>query len=180
MKTELLSLLSPKAIDLLNPGSGFSKLTPQDIAAALSGLKGGPYYLAMCVYVADTRSFTSLYTEVAGIRGIPKKPAELRGFRPIESILLLCLDELWGDNKCRACEGTGVTHEQQQCAACRGRKFKLYTDLSKSRQANIPWHLWPKYRGFYDRLYTTLTDWDAQIRTHLARRMVNEEAARMS
>lgn len=193
MKTELLSLLSPKAIDLLNAGGGWAKLTPQDIAAALSGLKGGPYYLGLCVYVADASAFYALYSEVAGIRGIPKKPADLKGSQPIESILLLCLDELWGNNKCKGCGGTGLAmneHEQLvSCDACRRvdqegkiyqRKLKLYTDLSRSRQARIPYEHWPKYKGFYNRLYTQLTDWDCQIRTHLAKRMTNEEVAVMS
>lgn len=188
MKTELLSLLSPKAIDLLNPGGGWAKLTPQDIAAALSGLKGGPYYLGLCVYVADSTAFYALYSEVAGIKGIPKKPADLKGFQPIESILLLCLDELWGNNKCKGCGGTGLTmNEFEQlvsCEACRckdqegkiyQRKLKAYTDLSRSRQARIPYHHWPKYRGFYERLFMQLTDWDARIRSHLATRLSNEQ-----
>lgn len=171
MKTELLSLLSPKAIDLINPGGGFARMTPQDIAAAMSGLKDAPYYLGMCVYVADAGCFRRLYVEVCGMRGIPKKPADMRGTQPVENILLLCLDELWGNNKCRSCEGAGVTHEQQTCPVCQGRRYKQHTDLSRSRQANIPWNHWNRYKGFYQRLFTQLTDWDAQVRTHLAKRL---------
>lgn len=188
MKTEMLSLLSPKAIDLINPGGGFARMTPQDIAAALSGLKKAPYYLGMCVYVADGSCFMPLYVEVCGMKGIPRKPADMRGLRPVESILLLCLDELWGNNKCKGCGGTGQAMNSFEqlvpCEVCRRvdqegkiyqRKLKVYSDLSRSRQARIPWHHWPRYRGFYERLYTQLTDWDIQIRTHLAKRMANEQ-----
>jgi hypothetical protein len=171
MKTELLRMLSPDAIDIGKVGGGFAALTPQDIAAALAGLKHGPYYLGMSVYVADPYAYTRLYVEVCGMEGIPKKPADLKGVQPVENILLLCLDELWGNNKCDDCGGTGLTPEQQQCAICRGRKFKLYTELSRSRQAGIPYEYWPKYKGFYQRLYTQLTDWDTQIKTHLTKRL---------
>lgn len=214
MKTEILRMLSPNAIDLLNTGGGFARLTPQDVAGALSGLPDGPYYLGMCVYVADSFSFPHLYREVASMRGVPAKPEALnqvkcsdcngtgmenhqdedeegfepircpecdghgyRDLQPVESVLMLCLDELWGNNKCKDCDGAGVTHNQYDCPTCRGRKFKVYTDMSRARQAKIPHEYWARYRGFYKRLHMALTDWDAQIRTHIARQLFEVDEA---
>lgn len=91
--------------------------------------------------------------------------------RPIFEILDICVDELFGDNKCGACGGTGLTHEQQRCPSCHERKFKEHTDLSRAKITGIPIEFWPHYKAFYQRLFTQLTDWDAQIRTHLTKRL---------
>lgn len=173
MKTELLNKLSPDAIDLSRVGGGWASLTPQDVAAALAGLPPPIFNLAMAVYVADAIAYQRLYYAVCELDGIPRKPQELKGksIRPVEGILLLCLDELWGNNKCQTCFGAGVNENQQPCAVCRERKLKVYTDLSRSKQAGIPVEYWPVYKGFYQRLYTTMSDWDCQIRTHLAKRL---------
>lgn len=173
--TEALNLLNPRALDMRNPGGGRPELTAQDIAAALSGLKKAPYYLGMLVYAFDEGAFNYLYVQVAGMKQIPKKPQGLTGYQPVKQILLLCLDELWGDNKCGTCKGAGVNNEQQECQICRGRKYKVFTELSRSRQASIPWQYWPKYQGFYQRLYIQLTDWDCQIRSHLRTRLEDEQ-----
>lgn len=249
MKTELLRMLSPDALDMGKVGGGWASLTPQDIAAALAGLDPGPYYLAMSVYVADAIAYSKLYVHVAGMSGIPKKPEGLKavskvctecggetcriytdagctiplsrasqakvvkylkdgaasigvGFdmrpgdvieffhsifiagkclhcngegtiplRPVDAILDLCMDELFGDNMCGSCYGAKVTHEQQTCETCKGAGYKKQSDLTRSKITGIPYEFWGRYKGFYERLYTTLTDYNAQIATHMAKRM---------
>lgn len=173
--TEALNLLNPRALDMRNPGGGRPELTAQDVAAALAGLKHEPYYLGMLVYAEDAKSFYSLFGLVAGLKQIPKKPQALKGAVPVRGVLLLCLDELWGDNKCGTCNGAGVNQDQQECPVCKGRGWKAYTDLSRARQAGIPWQYWPKYKGFYERLYIQLTDWNAQVWSHLKRKLSDEQ-----
>lgn len=175
MKTELLRMLSPDAIDIGKVGGGWAALTAQDVAAALasssaSALGQGPYYLALAVHVADPGAYIMLCNYVRGMHRVPLAAAERVGGDPIRGIIDLCLDELFGNNKCGTCGGTGVTHEQQQCAVCKGRQFKQYTDLSRARQAGIPVEYWGHFKGFYDHLYNTFSDWNSQIQTHLTRR----------
>lgn len=167
MKTELLRMLSPDAIDIGKVGGGWASLTPQDIAAALAGLDTGPYYLAMSAHVADPGAYIMLVTYIRGMNRVPKA---ITG-DPVKGIIDVCLDELWGDNMCGSCGGTKVTHEQQQCPTCKGRGFKQQSDLSRSKKARIPVEHWGAYKGFYERLYAQFGDWDCQIRAHLARRL---------
>ncbi len=171
MKTELLRMLSPDAIDIGKVGGGWASLTPQDIAAALAGLPIGPYYLGMSVHVADPFAYAVLCTYIRGMHRVPLEAAKRMGGDPIGGIIDLCVDELFGNNKCGTCGGTGLTPEQQQCAVCKGRQYKQYTDLSRSRQARIPVEYWANFKGFYEQLYGKFSDWSAQINSHLAKRL---------
>lgn len=181
MKTEILRMLSPDARDLTNAGGGYAALKPEDIAAALAGLPIGPFYLGMTVHVVDPGAYVVLCTYIRGMYRVPSQVAERIKGDPILGIIDLCLDEHFGNNKCKSCGGTGQTiNEHEQLIACETckctdqegnvyqRKLKAYTDLSRAKQARIPIDEWPYYKTLYERMYTKFSDWDAQIRTHLA------------
>jgi hypothetical protein len=175
LKTEQLRMLSPDAIEIGKVGGGWASLTPQDIAAALAGLPTGPYYLALAVHVVDPTAYVMLVTHIRGMHRIPKEAALRIGGDPVRGIVDLCLDELWGNNKCGKCEGAGVDENQQPCDVCRQQKqkaagFKAYTDLSRAKQAGIPVEHWGQFKGFYQHLYSTFSDWNSQIQSHLTRR----------
>lgn len=172
MKTEMMKMLSTSANDIARVGGGWASLTPQDIAAALAGLPDGPYLLGMAAHVIDGGCRVLLITYIRGRYRVP--PVGGTGLDPVEAIVDLCLDELWGDNMCGSCGGTKVTHEQQQCPICKGRGHKQQSDLSRAKKARIPVEQWGAYKGFYERLYTQFTDWGAQIGSHLARRLSSE------
>lgn len=175
MKTEQLRMLSPDAIEIGKVGGGWASLTPQDIAAALSGLPTGPYYLALAVHVLDPQARAILVTYLKGMHRVPHETAKKVGGDPITGIIDLCLDELFGNNKCGSCKGAGVDENQQPCSVCSHQKqkaagFKVYTDLSRAKQARIPIEHWPHFKGFYQHLYTKLSDWNSQIQSHITRR----------
>lgn len=176
MNTEILRMLSPDAIEIGKPGGGWAALSPQDVAAALSGLATGPYYLAMSIHVIDPVAYAAFSTYVVGMRRVPREVVKKIGRDPIRNIIDLCVDELWGDNMCGTCRGAGLDSDQRTCANCNGAKYKKFSDMSRASQARVPHEHWPEVKGLYQSLYTLFTDWNSQIQTHIRKRYSDEKA----
>lgn len=170
MNTEILRMLSPDAIEVGKPGGGWAALSPQDVAAALSGLATGPYYLAMSIHVIDPVAYAAFSAYVVGMRRVPLDVVKKIGRDPIRNIIDLCVDELWGDNMCDDCRGAGVDENQQLCSNCHGRKFKQYNELMRANKARVPHRYWQDVKPVYQSLYTLFTDWNSQIQTHIRKR----------
>jgi hypothetical protein len=175
---EKLSMMTARS-RRMDPLGGVPSLTPVDIAEACSGMPDAAYWLARVVYLGDVGAGNEYLHRLRGIlRELrpPKNPETLKDVDPVWNIMLLCLNEMHGDNRCRGCGGTGRNHYQQKCKVCDGSGRKKYTDLSRARAACIPYACWPAYKSFYNRVYMRLLDLDYQISTHLNYRLRDEYA----
>ena len=168
---ELIALLSPKAIDLRHIPGGFSRITPQDIAARLSRCSRGASLLARAKYANDTASFSKLYFHfVALAAGPPDGPVWPKKLKPgtFTRLINLTVQENVSPGKCGWCNGSAKSLEIDGkvlvCSGCKGSGRVNYSDRLRARMMGIPESTFRRSLvPLHVKLMTIFSEWESEI-----------------
>lgn len=166
---ESLARLAPKIVSLSSEASGHGDLKPLDLAAALSGLSPGPYYLARVAWIDDVASWRRLCEEV-------KTRLRLK-CESWEGVIALAVAEYCWPPSCSACAGRGEIKKKDYfgvCMACNGSGYGRVPIASLADNCGVSSEEWRRvWAGRSERVYRLVSGWGSEVLSHLHRRLAD-------
>lgn len=169
---ELIARTAGKSNWKIEHTASFGALTIQDIAHALSGLKRGPYLLAMAKYADDFSGLQELEylawdaAITLAIKGGWKTETGRELFRKMAGI---ALTEVIHEHKlyaCPTCGGRGsfIAPEHSvkvDCEVCHATGKKRMKEPNKYKELGFDKNKWYRYRrSQYEEVYNVIKEWD--------------------
>jgi len=152
--------LAPAHAKLERGSSSHDKVTPADVAGALSGMPAGPFMAGLVYLTGDDSSRTKLITELVNATGCSIALARAALF------------EMDGGVLCQKCNGRGSTAPQVVCDRCLGRRKIRPTQTNLATLSGVSRATWYRHHSRrYESVFATLENWLVEAQRHVAREL---------
>ncbi len=171
----ILARLNPISIDPCNLSRTTGGiLQAEDVAAALAGLRRGPYLLLRYIW-GDDKTVTKelhilLMTEIIQLSQEENWPCR-NNLSRLHALVKTALFDLERSSLCKQCHGTGIKLNEP-CYYCNGSGKRKRTQSEYARLCGVKPSNWKRYWAVrFHETYLLITEWNEEGMTHLLSRL---------